>query len=62
MNTAMWAHPATTASVTRLTGMGVRVLSPEAGALACGESGAGRLMEPETLVLHVLAQLGTKIA
>jgi phosphopantothenoylcysteine decarboxylase/phosphopantothenate--cysteine ligase len=62
MNTAMWVHPATTASVARLSGMGVRVLAPESGALACGEIGAGRLMEPETLVLHVLAQLGPKIA
>jgi phosphopantothenoylcysteine synthetase/decarboxylase len=38
------------------------VLSGEAGALACGEVGAGRLMEPDALVLHVLAELGPKIA
>ncbi|MBC8009340.1 MAG: phosphopantothenoylcysteine decarboxylase [Burkholderiales bacterium] len=62
MNTAMLAHPATQSSIQKLTTMGVRVLPPDSGALACGEIGAGRLMEPETIVTHVLAQLGPKIA
>lgn len=62
MNSAMLTHPATQASIQKLTTMGVRVLPPDSGALACGEIGAGRLMEPETIVTHVLAQLGPKIA
>jgi phosphopantothenoylcysteine decarboxylase len=62
MNSAMLAHPATQASIQKLTTMGVRVLPPDSGALACGEIGAGRLMEPETIVTHVLAALGPKIA
>lgn len=62
MNSAMLAHPATQASIQKLTTMGVRVLPPDSGALACGEIGAGRLMEPETIITHVLAQLGAKIA
>lgn len=62
MNSAMLAHPATQMSIQKLTTMGVRVLPPDSGALACGEIGAGRLMEPETIVTHVLAQLGPKIA
>ena len=62
MNSAMLAHPATQASIQKLTTMGVRVLPPDSGALACGEIGAGRLMEPDTIVTHVLAQLGPKIA
>lgn len=62
MNSAMLAHPATQESIQKLTTMGVRVLPPDSGALACGEIGAGRLMEPDTIVTHVLAQLGPKIA
>lgn len=62
MNSAMLAHPATQASIQKLTTMGVRVLPPDSGALACGEIGAGRLMEPDTIVTHVLAQLGPRIA
>lgn len=62
MNTQMWSHPTTQTSLTRLSSLGVRVLPPDSGALACGEVGAGRLMEPETILLHVLAQLGTKVA
>ena len=45
-----------------LARLGVRVLPTGEGNQACGETGAGRLMEPEDLVLHVLAQLGPKIA
>lgn len=62
MNSAMLAHPATQASIQKLETMGVRVLPPDSGALACGEIGAGRLMEPDTIVTHVLAELGPKIA
>lgn len=62
MNSAMLAHPTTQASIQKLVTAGVRVLPPDSGALACGEIGAGRLMEPDTIVTHVLAQLGTKIA
>lgn len=62
MNCAMLAHPATQASIQKLETMGVRVLPGEAGALACGEIGAGRLVEPESLVLQLLAQLGPKFA
>ncbi len=62
MNSTMLAHPATQRSLQKLTTLGVRVLPPDSGALACGEIGAGRLMEPETVVTHVLAALGPKIA
>jgi phosphopantothenoylcysteine decarboxylase/phosphopantothenate--cysteine ligase len=62
MNHAMLAHPATQASLVKLAAMGVRVLEPGSGALACGELGEGRLIEPEPLVLQVLAELGQKIA
>ncbi len=62
MNSAMLEHPSTQASLARLAGMGVRVLPSEDGTLACGEIGPGRLLDPDTLVRHILVELGTKIA
>jgi phosphopantothenoylcysteine decarboxylase/phosphopantothenate--cysteine ligase len=62
MNSAMLAHPATQASLAKLAAMGVRVLPTEDGTLACGEVGPGRLLDPDTLVRHILVELGTKIA
>jgi phosphopantothenoylcysteine decarboxylase/phosphopantothenate--cysteine ligase len=62
MNVAMFEHPLTQASLAKLAGLGVRVLPTGSGPLACGEEGAGRLLEPEQLVMHVLAELGPKIA
>jgi phosphopantothenoylcysteine decarboxylase len=62
MNHAMLAHPATQASLAKLAAMRVRVLDPGSGALACGEEGSGRLVEPEALILQVLATLGPKLA
>jgi phosphopantothenoylcysteine synthetase/decarboxylase len=58
MNTKMWTHPITQASLAKIEEMGVTILRPEAGNLACGEVGEGRLMEPED-ILQVI--LGTPI-
>ena len=57
MNHRMWQHPATTASLTKLSDWGVRVLDPVDGPHACGEDGAGRLMDPEAIAAEVLAAL-----
>jgi phosphopantothenoylcysteine decarboxylase/phosphopantothenate--cysteine ligase len=62
MNHAMLAHPATQANLARLASYGVRILPTAEGPQACGEVGAGRLLEPEDLVLQILAQLAPKIA
>jgi phosphopantothenoylcysteine decarboxylase/phosphopantothenate--cysteine ligase len=59
MNHRMWQHPATADSLTRLRGWGVRVLDPVDGPHACGEDGAGRLVEPEQIVTQVLAALAS---
>lgn len=50
MNHRMWAHPATTANVATLQERGVFVIPPEHGAMACGETGAGRLPEVAALL------------
>ncbi|MBN2871828.1 MAG: bifunctional phosphopantothenoylcysteine decarboxylase/phosphopantothenate--cysteine ligase CoaBC, partial [Halothiobacillaceae bacterium] len=55
MNRQMWAHPATQANRELLVGRGVALLGPDAGAQACGETGAGRMMEPEAIAAAVLA-------
>lgn len=47
MNPAMWDHPATQANVRTLRGRGVRFIGPCQGDAACGESGIGRMAEPE---------------
>jgi phosphopantothenoylcysteine decarboxylase/phosphopantothenate--cysteine ligase len=54
MNTRMYEHPTTRASLERLRGMGCTIVEPGNGALACGEVGAGRLAEPEALLAAVL--------
>lgn len=62
MNHAMLEHPLTRENLRKLEAIGVRILPTGKGAQACGETGEGRLIEPDDLVLHVLAQLGQKIA
>jgi len=50
MNTHMWNYPATRDSVHRLQAWGVQVLPTAEGDLACGETGAGRMLEPEEIL------------
>src|SRR5690554_4079744 len=50
MNHRMWRHPATQANVDTLRGRGARVVGPDDGPLAEGESGPGRLAEPMAIV------------
>lgn len=50
MHTGMWEHPATRANVETLTGRGARIVGPEAGSLAAGDEGPGRMAEPEEIL------------
>ena len=50
MNQNMWAHPATIANCTLLRERGVFFCGPDAGSQACGDTGFGRMVEPETIV------------
>ena len=61
MNTAMYDHPSTQAALNTLKSWGVTVLEPESGSLACGEVGAGRLLEPENLHKSIVEHLGLKV-
>jgi phosphopantothenoylcysteine decarboxylase/phosphopantothenate--cysteine ligase len=50
MNHRMWLHPATQANVALLRSRGALVIGPDDGPLAEGESGPGRLSEPDAIV------------
>ena len=58
MNVNMWEHPATRANIETLKQRGVRVVEPDAGYLACGMTGPGRLAANETIVAAVMQALG----
>ena len=50
MNRVMWQHPATRANCALLASRGVTLLGPTEGGQACGETGLGRMLEPNDLV------------
>jgi phosphopantothenoylcysteine decarboxylase/phosphopantothenate--cysteine ligase len=58
MNVNMWNHPATQSNVGILRTRGVKIVDPDAGYLACGMTGAGRLAENETIVAALMVALG----
>lgn len=57
MNTTMLLHPATQRNLARLRADGVRIVEPDAGEMACGTVGPGRLSEPELIVAAALGML-----
>jgi phosphopantothenoylcysteine decarboxylase/phosphopantothenate--cysteine ligase len=60
MNSVMWEHPATVANMQTLQSRSVRVLGPGSGSQACGETGAGRLLDPDDIVALLDQQIGQK--
>ncbi len=61
MDGDMWTHPATRANVARLQDVfGYRLVPPETGSLASGQTGIGRLAELPTIVDAVVATVGTR--
>ena len=57
MNTGMWTAPATRQNVETLRQRGVGFVGPEAGFLACGDEGSGRMSEPAAIVEAIEAIL-----
>ncbi len=55
MNVEMWGHPATQRNVRALRDDGVLIAGPAAGEQACGETGMGRMLEPEAIAAEVEA-------
>lgn len=50
MNRLMWENAATQANLQTLLTRGYQLISPEAGEQACGETGVGRMAEPQAIV------------
>lgn len=55
MHTEMWRHPSTQANIATLRERGVHVLGPAEGELTGGDSGPGRMLEPEEIAAAALA-------
>jgi phosphopantothenoylcysteine decarboxylase / phosphopantothenate---cysteine ligase len=53
MNVMMWSHPATVSNIEILRRRGVRRIGPNAGLLADGETGPGRMAEPLEIVAAI---------
>ena len=58
MNTGMWTAEATCRNVEILRSRGVYFAGPESGILACGDEGAGRMSEPESITARIEEILG----
>jgi phosphopantothenoylcysteine decarboxylase / phosphopantothenate---cysteine ligase len=58
MNVRMWEHPATQANAALLAERAVELIGPEEGELAEGETGAGRMTEPEDIFARCQVLLG----
>lgn len=50
MNRQMWEHPATQRNIAQLQADGVHIIGPDSGDQACGETGMGRMLEPDQIV------------
>ncbi len=61
MNRQMWENPATQRNIAQLQSDGVEILGPASGEQACGEVGAGRMLEPEEIVEAVIAFFAPKV-
>lgn len=55
MNQQMWHNPATQENIARLQARGITLLGPASGDQACGETGPGRLLEPDEIVPAIIA-------
>jgi phosphopantothenoylcysteine decarboxylase/phosphopantothenate--cysteine ligase len=61
MNVEMWQNAATARNVQTLRDDGIGFFGPAAGAQACGETGFGRMLEPEQLLEELVAVFQPKV-
>ncbi|MDB2700900.1 bifunctional phosphopantothenoylcysteine decarboxylase/phosphopantothenate--cysteine ligase CoaBC [Alphaproteobacteria bacterium] len=57
MNPVMWNNLATKENCQKLLNRGISFIEPDSGDMACGESGNGRLPEPQTIFNELLSKL-----
>ena len=60
MNTQMYENPITQDNLNICRKYGMHVIEPASGYLACGDTGAGKMPEPETLFEYILQELACK--
>ena len=60
MNREMWSHPATQRNMAQLRADGAQVLGVGQGEQACGETGDGRMLEPDELLYEVISAFAPK--
>jgi len=58
MNTGMWQNPILQDNIATLQHYGFEVIAPASGRLACGDVGEGKMPSEETLLQHILLQIG----
>ncbi len=61
MNRQMWENPATGRNIATLRSDGVEIVGPASGDQACGETGPGRMLEPEEIVNELIAHFQPKL-
>jgi phosphopantothenoylcysteine decarboxylase/phosphopantothenate--cysteine ligase len=61
MNREMWAHPATQRNMAQLQADGAQVLGVGQGEQACGETGDGRMLEPDELLQELVSLFQPKL-
>lgn len=57
MNTNMFENPVVQDNLKKLEGYGYKVIQPSSGYLACGDNGAGKMPEPETLLAYIMYEI-----
>lgn len=57
MNTNMFENPIVQDNLKKLEGYGYEIIDPASGYLACGDTGAGKMPEPEVLLSYILREL-----
>jgi phosphopantothenoylcysteine decarboxylase/phosphopantothenate--cysteine ligase len=60
MNHVMWNNPATQSNRAILEERGIHIIGPGVGSQACGETGAGRMLEPDAIAAAVFSFTGAK--
>ena len=57
MNTNMFENPIVQDNIKKLEGYGFHIIDPASGYLACGDTGAGKMPEPEVLFYYIMKEL-----
>lgn len=58
MNTNMFENPIVQDNLDRLRKYGFQIIEPANGYLACGDTGAGKMPEPDVLLQYILKEIG----